>query len=644
MLERQTEVAGWLQCALLVAATMLVLSPGLHGGFLFDDYSNLLLATSWRVESGTLGEWWRAAFSDISGPIGRPLALLSFALNYRLTGLDPYWMKVTGLGLHCLNGVLVWVLCRSIFASLRAGPQLGPFAAFIVSAAWMLHPLQVSSALYIVQRMELGAQAGVLLALVAYMRARARQIEGREGWPWLLAAAAAILWGMGFKESALLAPGFMLLIEACVFRFAGPGRVSRTWITVYIVALVFALVGYVWIALAAIAPDGLYAIRNFTPTERLLTQLPVLAMYIGQILLPRPDALTFYYDNFPISRDWLSPPATLYAALLLASLVSVAIACWRRYPLVPLGIGWFFVAHALTSNIIPLELAFEHRNYLALLGILLAIAQPLAALGRRLHAEARMCLALVSVLALAMLCVIQAASWGDPLRLAWTLENRNPHSPRAAYDLGVQMMHSADGDHRSPAWSLAREQFHRANQLDPTAALPLQGLILMHGRSDIPVPDDIWHQFRYALTARQLGPESLSALYAVSTCRIAERCKFDDQELLTTFLDVMAANPGSGAAHTLYANFAWNVLHDRELAIRMQRTSVQLAPHYLPFQLALAKFLLASDSSDLRQEGKALFIQLRAQNAHGQLDTGLKELEQLETRGASPMARQPGAQ
>ena len=54
-------------------------------------------------------------------------------------------------------------------------------AAFVIALAWAVHPLQVSSVLYIVQRMEMLVATFTLLALLAYLRGRLAQRNGRFG-------------------------------------------------------------------------------------------------------------------------------------------------------------------------------------------------------------------------------------------------------------------------------------------------------------------------------------------------------------------------------------------------------------------------------------------------------------------------------
>lgn len=624
--------------AALIAAGLTVFGPGLNGWFVFDDHVNLVMSEAWKVTALDMRDWQRALFSDISGAAGRPLAMGSFAVNHYLTGLDPFWLKAGNLALHLLNAMLIWRLCSLLFERLPASTRPGMHTAWLLALAWAVHPLQVSTVMYIVQRMEIGATTAILLALLAYVKGRSRQMDGRTGWPWLAAVPLATLFGLGFKESALLAPGFALLIELTLLRFdCRDPATSRYWKKAWCAVAIFGLAAY----LAVITPvvtHWPYDIRSFGPSERLLTQLPVLVMYIQQIMLPLPDSMRFYYDNYPVSAGLLQPARTAGAACILLLVATAAAIAHRRYPLVTLGIGWFFMGHALTSNLWPLELAFEHRNYLALLGLLIALVQPAQHLLRRLHADARIVIAALPVLLLLALCSLQARTWGDPMQLAWTLENRSPDSPRANYDLASQLLMAAKDDPSSPFWSMALKQFEHGALGSNPSPLSLQGLLLMHGRAGVEPPARYWDLLRESLTAKELHGERAGTLHALTACQIQSRCALSSAQMLNTFIAVVQRNPDSPTAHTLYANFAWNVLDDQALATRLQREAVRLQPSDPAYRLALAKFLLASKNMESIVEGRELLPQLHKDNRSGQLDREVAELDQLVRNAAQPNA------
>ncbi|PBS11717.1 hypothetical protein CMZ82_13090 [Lysobacteraceae bacterium NML93-0792] len=585
---------------LIVAIGLLLYWPGLQGGFVFDDFPNLVHDPDWKVTSLEPSAWHRAIAHGIASGSGRPLALFSFALNHYFTGLDPFWLKLTGLVLHLLNGVLVFVLVRQLCALMpaaRANAALGTFAALLMALAWTLHPLQVSSVLYVVQRMEVGAATGVLLCLIAYTRARTLQIAGLRYWPWLLVAACGLAFGLGFKETALLAPGYALLLELFAFRFRDGTRRRRVIGGVYLAGLLAAIVLFlVRILPGALAPDA-YAFRDFTMAERLLTQAHVLLVYLGQIAFPRPEALLFYYDNFPVSTSLTSPPGTWIGLFVLFTLAITAWMLRRLAPLASFGILWFFVAHALSSNVVALELMFEHRNYLALLGIVLAATQLLALLALHHDRTARRIYGGLLVTGLAILCAIQVHTWAEPFRLALTLENRNPSSLRASYDLGRLMLEKAGNNRESPLVSLAFLQFEHASELPSRSPLPEQAIVIMSARYDRPVPDDVWPRIRHKIGAGAAGPEQISALHGMIECRVQGTCDLDDEQLFRTLLVALDANPNEALIRSLYSNFAWGVLGDRALAIRMMQEAVDLAPDDSRFRENLAQFKAASGAA-----------------------------------------------
>ncbi len=617
--------------SILGAALWAVYWPGLGGGFIFDDFPNLVVDPHWRVTSLDPKEWQRAISHGRSGFLGRPLAMATFALNHYYSGADPFWLKLTNVGLHAVNAVLVYLLCRQLFAliaSRSSGPQPGRFAATLVALAWAVHPLQVSTVLYVVQRMEIAATTCVLLALLAYLRSRRNQIAGARAWPWLLTSALTAVAGLGFKESALLAPGFALLSELCVLRFAGRnGTRSRAWVFGYAIATIAALAAYTFLVVPRYLPAEAYGYRDFSLHQRLLTQLPVLAMYLGQIAWPLPSSLLFYYDHLPVSDALLSPPWTAFSGAILLALLTLAGMAWRRWPLASLGIGWFFVAHALTSNVVPLELAFEHRNYLALLGILLAAATPLAWLGQRLNKDARRTIAVLPVVLLGVLCLIQTHTWGSPDRLAVALATRNIDSPRAGYALARRLLERAGSDINSVHWSMARKEFEHVTRINHTGALGEHALIIMAGRSGRPVPDELWDALRSKLTVRERpGPDVAAALYPIVACQIQERCRFDNDQVTHTLVMLLGRYPDAADLYAIYGNYAANVLQDLPLAIELLRRAHQLEPANTSIAVGLAKMLRLSPVPDEHTEAGRLIARLEAANDDGHLDEALEEL------------------
>ena len=109
----------------LVVLVALVYWPGLRGGFVFDDFPNILENPNIRVGRLVWDDWLKAALSSPASSLRRPLAMLTFAGNYYFTGFDPWSMKFTNLLVHLLNTLLVFALARNVLGALNT-PARGP--------------------------------------------------------------------------------------------------------------------------------------------------------------------------------------------------------------------------------------------------------------------------------------------------------------------------------------------------------------------------------------------------------------------------------------------------------------------------------------------------------------------------------------
>jgi tetratricopeptide (TPR) repeat protein len=181
--------------------------------------------------------------------------------------------------------------------------------------------------------------------------------------------------GLLCKESAALLPLFVLTLELTLFVDEAPWRYrlrlsARTRGAILAALLVIATGMLVW-AINLFMP--LYAARDFTMSERLLTESRVLVFYLSLILFPRINGFGLHHDDILLSTSLITPWTTLPAILGLIGLLVWAYLARKELPLLTLGVLWFFVGHLLESTIIPLEITHEHRNYLAGVGILLAV-------------------------------------------------------------------------------------------------------------------------------------------------------------------------------------------------------------------------------------------------------------------------------
>lgn len=579
-----------LTALVLVLITALAYWPGLSGGFLFDDYPNIVQQDKVHAADLNLEAMRTAAFA-YGGPIGRPIATISFAIDHAFWGLNPWGYKLSGLLVHLANVVLVFLLVRRLLPLAGTRPESAGAAAFVVALLWAIHPLQVSTVLYVVQRMETLSLTFVLLALMCYVRGRLYQAAGTRAWPWLVACVPLVLVGLMSKETATLFPAYALALELTLLGFAAKNPLTtRTWKLLYATGVLAALVVFFAMVLPQYSQPEVYAVRNFTMAERLLTQLRVLPMYLGWIVLPQPASYIFYYDNFPHSQGLMQPTSTLLGGLLLATLAGFAFAVRRRMPLMALGIFWFFAAHLITSSVVPLELVFEHRNYFAILGVLLVGADIVRRMPDSEIPRIRQFTMAVLIVGALLLTLIRTAGWGNPLQLAMELAAKNPTSPRASTDLGEQFMIRAGNDATSKFYAMAEAEFERGSRVPNASPMPEQGLIVLAASAGQPAKPEWWDRIVHKLETRAIGPQELSMLTGFLRMRY-EGLPLDDGRFADAYLVLVNRMEMPPGQYYAFGEHALRYLGDQELASSLFKRAVDRSVGQPEFAAAMADAL-----------------------------------------------------
>ncbi|MGH7057721.1 MAG: hypothetical protein ACREFZ_07510, partial [Acetobacteraceae bacterium] len=477
----------------LLGAAAAAYYPGLSGPFLLDDLANLPALGAWGPVNNvtTLVSYLT---SGIAGPTGRPLALAAFLMDAHSWPANPWPFKLTNLLFHLLNGVLLAALLVRLSRWRGLGREAAMWAGVLGAGLWLVHPLFVSTTLYVVQRMTELAALFVFAGLLAYVTGRLRLAAGhaRSGYALMICGLVfGTLLGALSKENALLLPLLALVLEWTVLRNSGAGigdsrrgppllqgeerkllrarnnspspstgegrgegekqsheQARSNSDSSRIPSLAFRIV-FLWLpslALAAylLAPLGhaTHAIgdRDFTIVTRLLTEARVVVQYLYLIVIPH--AYTGgLFSGMSISTGLLTPWTTLPCILLIAALVVFAFAMRRRFPALAAAILFYFAGQLLESTTIPLELYFEHRNYLpaALAFWPLALWIVCGPGGRSLRTS----IAGIALAVLLALTAMRADLWGNGVQLALVWMHEDTDSSRAQV-WGAQALTIAD--------------------------------------------------------------------------------------------------------------------------------------------------------------------------------------------------------
>lgn len=499
---------------LLFLLTVTVFWPGLHGNFFFDDEPNILLREGIKLTLLSWDSLYQALFSRSHGLLARPLSQLSFALNHYFSGFDPFAFKLTNLVIHLVNGLLIYRLAaRLLQNSLH---DVKP-AALILVLFWLLHPIQLTPVLFVVQRMTSLAALFTLCALLLHIRARETQ-RARLFLPaWLFCWPLALI----SKETAILFPAYVWMWELTLFR-SQQGKLDRFahWYSMFMLLTIVAGVSYLLLPAGSWFWAG-YDFRPFTLGERLLTEGRVLWLYLEMMLTPTLPVFALHHDDIPISTGWLSPWTTLPAWSGLAGLLFFAWKLRDRVPLVSFSLLWFFVGHALESGFIPLELVYEHRNYLPLFGILMALSVPMAALVQKkgVLKTATLTLMVGALLYCTLLTVLRSDMYGSESRRTQIEAQYHPNSPRINYELGLTLLeNSRPGD--IMAYVLAENSFKRATSLDPNDKAGLLGQVFLQCLTNGNVAQPVVNQLAQRLHTTLFPPGDSTLMYGLKDMAI----------------------------------------------------------------------------------------------------------------------------
>jgi protein O-mannosyl-transferase len=525
--------APWAALAAILAAAAVAYAPALPGPFVLDDWTSIQANNAIRRPDAVRVP----GLAELLGP-SRPVTQITFAVDWRAAGLDPRRFHAVGLALHLAATVAAFAWLAALLR--RSGHPRPRALALVVAGLFALHPIQAESVAYAAQRAEVLSALLVLAALCLLDRAATRFGHLRGALPW---AGGVLAWvaAMGAKTTAIAAPGVFLLDQAAVAPAEERGAAAlgrRTRRALALAAPILALAA--WSAVlhvrafeAAPAGGAGFSATPLGAADYFRTQLRVGWLYLR--LLAWPSGLAFD-RSFPASTGLDAGVLAAGAGVVL--LLALAAGLWLGAEraaeprpaarLAAFGILLWFTALAPTSSFVPVvDLAVEHRVYLASIGAFLVAAVSIDALLARLLPRPRAALAGAALASLALLSLslalhARARTWASEEALWRESAAASPDNARAWSNLGLALHHRGDvggaltayerawGVVRDPARAASLARNHSAALLeklrtDDALAVLDRGLAL--------APDEPSLQANRAAALAQSGriPEAVAA-------------------------------------------------------------------------------------------------------------------------------------
>ena len=456
---------------LIIALAGAVYANSLKGPLIFDDYRTI-------KDNATIRDLAAALHAPAQTPVaGRPLANLSFAVNYAFGGYDVFGYHLVNLGIHILAGLALFGILRRLVSATpltrlarsiekeaeRDAVRTAYFLALACSLAWVIHPLNTEAVNYITQRTE--SMVGFLYLFTLY--AAIRGWGQRSSWKWDLVAVAANVCGLLTKESMLTAP---LMVVLCDRVFAFPTFRSALAARYRL----YAGLAAGWTIFLVLAPGTpFFAPQGFeqhvSPWTYLVNQAPIIGRYLRLSVWPQKLVLDYGLVQ-PLTPADVWPSALFLIALLIVSVIALV-----RVPTVGFWGAWFFVTLAPASSLIPIptEVGAERRMYLPLIAVivfLICAAWRWAPIRR-----AAPIIAPILAIALAAATITRNAEYRTGVSIWQTVLDRRPH-PRAHTNIAVELREAGRTDE-------AVEQLRIAAPDDPEAKHVLASALLERGQT-----------------------------------------------------------------------------------------------------------------------------------------------------------------
>lgn len=460
---------------IILALSWVCYSNSFNSPFHYDDAVNIIHNMRVKITEITpdtiVGSMFAGgAKGDIYHPeIYRPLAMTSFALNHYFHGLEVFGYHVVNFCIHVTSALFLFLFIKLLLTIPALDGRYrkdSTLIALLASLFWAVHPVQLTSVTYVVQRMSSMAGMFYIMTMLFYLKGRMQN-----KWHFVTAGICSICAVMT-KENAIMLYPCIWLFDVMFFERKNKALFIR--VSIYSVVAMFLLV------LAVSGPetfsfnkllDG-FAKRDFSLTERLLTEPRVVVFYIMLVLFPSHHLMSLTH-NVPISHGLLDPCETSIAIVIITLIVAMAVMYRKKHLLMAYGIFFFFINHLIESTIFPLELVYEHRNYTPTMLVFIPVAAWIVYLSQQ---KSKVFAHAIVSSVLVFFCYntyVQNDVWNSDLKL-WTDTIKKSPDPRSMFNMGGAYYSLHDRKNALKYWTIASKynELYGTNYKEGHDALP----------------------------------------------------------------------------------------------------------------------------------------------------------------------------
>jgi tetratricopeptide (TPR) repeat protein len=583
--------------ALIVGVALVAYSNSFYVSLRFDDIPNIIHNPSVQIKVLTW-DHLEQLFRNTYETTIRVFAYFTLALNYYFGEFNVFGYHVVNFIIHVTSGILLYWFLLLTFNLPHLKEKYGGISyrvALFGSLIFISHPIQTQSVTYIVQRMSSMAGMFYLLSMVLYVKGRL--VLGKARYVYLGGAVFSWLLGVFSKENAAVLPMFILLYEFYFFQNLSVNRKGEKFLFYLISSVIFIVLMGLMIwgkRYFDVIVEG-YKIRDFTLSERVLTQFRVVLYYLTLLVYPHPSRLNLDY-NFPISKTIFDPPTTIVSMIIIAGLIGYSLWVAKRRPVVSFFILWYFGNLVIESSIFPLEMVYEHRLYLPAAGpfVLFSlfvmkgvdyIKGKMDTMGKKSHVlEIVICFLIIILLTIGTYS--RNRLWNNDIEFWIDCVKKSPNKARPYVNVGYTYLNEG-------AYDKAIDWTQKAIELDPNYAVPYYNLCVIYqkmgnlgqaitmGKRSLELDPDIYQayytlgqlylkngecekaqeHFKIYLKIHPYSPDVHNYL------GIAYLCREEHDKAIKAFEEEIGINPFHTLAHLNLGNLYWYKFQDKKKAM-----------------------------------------------------------------------------
>jgi len=475
---------------ILVAVGILCYSNTFNVPFQWDDID---LIEDYPIvrDLSYFSEPSKASHLDSYGAlINRYIGYLTFALNYKIHGLDVTGYHIANVSIHVINAVLVYIFVILTFKTpffseshLLARSKL---IAFFSALFFVSHPIQTEAVTYIFQRLASLVTMFYLLSMLCYIKYRLLHTEGSNSsgktyilrfrafcW-WLSASVLFAVLAMKTKENAFTLPFIIALYEFSFFNGQIKGRLIRLvpiLLTLLIIPLSMVDFDRAQANIITMVVDAARGERRISRPDYLFTQFRVIVTYMRLLFLPVNQNIDY---DYPVFHSFFNPQVFLSFIFLFSAFCFAVYLFYRSritdhgLRLTAFGIFWFFITLSVESSVIPIPMIInEYRVYLPSVGMFSGIIAGSFLMIKKFRSGHVQTFILSFLVVITLIFSYTSYSrntvWGSQKSLWEDVVKKSPNRARSYYNLGC--MYLTEG-----LMDKAKENFQIALKLRPDFA------------------------------------------------------------------------------------------------------------------------------------------------------------------------------